>query len=109
MNLVGRPIILEMLFEGRILDSDEALRPGLLNRVVDDSDLESEVSATAARIAAGAPLAARMSKKVTRRLLEPKPWNRDELIAVYAPCDSADYTEGVAAFAQKRDPVFHGR
>ena len=108
-NLVGRPLLLEMLLEGRILDADEALARGMINRVVDDDDLQREVAATAARIAAGAPLAARMSKRVSRRLLDSTPVSREEQDAAFAPCDSDDYAEGLAAFAEKRSPRFLGR
>lgn len=107
-QLVGRPLVLEMLLEGRIMDSAEAERRGVVNRVVGDDDLQQEVSACVRRIADGAPLAARMSKQVTRRLLDPTPVSRREHEAAYAPCDSDDYAEGLAAFAQKRSPVFRG-
>ncbi len=107
-QLVGRPLVLEMLLEGRIMDAAEAERRGVVNRVVEDEALEQEVYACARRIADGAPLAARMSKQVTRRLLDPTPVSRQEHEAAYAPCDSDDYAEGLAAFAQKRNPVFRG-
>jgi len=108
MRLVGRPLILEMLYEGRIMDAAEAERRGVVNRVIPDADLEAHVLKSAVRIAAGAPLAARMSKEVTRRLLEPSAYTREELVYAYSPCDSDDYREGMTAFAEKRDPRFRG-
>jgi len=109
MDLVGRALVLELLLEGRILDAEEALSRGLVNRVVADEALEDEVAKTAARIARGAPLAARMTKKLAMRLLDPTPMSEDEIRESYEPCDSEDYAEGVRAFLAKEKPTFRGQ
>lgn len=109
LDLVGKAMVLELLLEGRIMDAVEAERRGLVNRVVDDAKLETEVMETAERIASGAPLAARMTKKVLNRLLDdPAPISEAETRESYEPCDSADYREGFEAFMAKRAPKFSG-
>jgi enoyl-CoA hydratase/carnithine racemase len=109
LRLVGPATALEILLEGRIYDAAEALAKGLVNRVVPDARLEAEVLATARRIAAGAPIAARLHKKFVRRLADRAPLTAAERDEAYAACDSADYRAGFAAFIAKRAPVFEGR
>jgi len=107
--VLGRALVMELLLEGRILDSEEAARRGLVSRVVADHGLEAEVAATAARIAEGAPLANRATKRFLRRLADGRPLTAAETAEAYALCDSADYAEGLAAFLAKRKPKFEGR
>ncbi len=110
LDLVGKALVLEFLLEGQVIDAGEALRHRLVNRVVDDAALETETMATAQRIASGAPLAARMTKKVLNRLLDdPSPISEAETRESYAPCDSDDYREGYTAFLEKRTPAFKGK
>lgn len=109
LDIVGPAVVMEMLLEGRMFDADEALQKGLVNRVVGDDELAENTYATAARIAAGAPLAAHMNKKTLQRLKDPKPISEQELMDSYAACDSADYAEGVRAFLAKEKPQFEGR
>ena len=107
--LVGRAGAAELLLEGRVLTAAEAQARGLVQRVLPDAEVEAEVQATAARIAAGAPLAARLHRACLNRLEDPRPLSAAEAELPYSACDSADYREGIEAFLAKRPPRFQGR
>ena len=108
-QLVGPANAMEILLEGRIFGADEALRMGLVNRVVADGELDAEVAATTARIAEGAPLVARWHKKFTRRLLQPAPLSPEELDESYHCFGTEDFRAGYQAFLAKTRPEFRGR
>ncbi|MBL8489746.1 MAG: enoyl-CoA hydratase/isomerase family protein [Rhodocyclaceae bacterium] len=108
--LAGPAVALEILLEGRILTAREAYEKGLLTRVVADEAVATEAAATARRIAAGAPLAARAHKRLVRRLTATvPPLTEAEVRENFAFLDSHDYREGLAAFLAKRRPEFQGR
>jgi enoyl-CoA hydratase len=109
LRLAGPAVVLEILLEGRILSSAEALQKGLLSRVVPEEQLADEVAATVRRICDGAPLVARWHKQWARRLQQDAPLSDAELRASFAFLDTEDYREGLAAFLEKRKPVFRGR
>ena len=109
LQLVGPANALEILLEGRIFGADDALRMGLINRVVPDAELDSELEATVARIAEGAPLVARWHKKFTRRLLHPEPLSPNELDESFACFGTEDFRAGYRAFLAKTRPEFEGR
>lgn len=109
LDLVGPTVLLEILLEGRILDSAEALAKGLLTRVVDDDQLVQEARETARRIAAGAPLVARWHKQWVHRLSNRGPLSDDEKRAAFDFLQTDDYREGLSAFLEKRHPQFRGR
>ena len=109
MALTGPAGALEILLEGRVFGTDDALRLGLVNRVVPDETVEEEVYAAARRIADGAPLAARWHKKFVRRLLEPRPLTPEEIDEGFHSLGTEDYQTGVRAFLAKEKPRFRGR
>jgi len=108
LQLAGPALVLELLLEGRVLNADEAVSRGLVNRVVADHQLQAHTWESATRIAAGAPLAARMTKRLVRRVMSGQTALSSELDDCYALCDSADYAAGVRAFLNKQKPVFDG-
>jgi enoyl-CoA hydratase/carnithine racemase len=109
LALAGRAVTLEILLEGRVFDAPEARAKGLLTRVVPAAGLAAEVDAITRRIAAGAPLAARINKETIRRLSPPPaPLSAAEIDAHFAYAESRDHREGVDAFLTHRRPHFHG-
>lgn len=109
VDLIGRRATLEILLEGRIFGADEALRKGLVSRVVPDGEVEEEVFATARRIAAAAPLVNHWHKEFIRRLADPTPLSAAERDRAYACYETEDYRTGCRAFAEKKQPEFTGR
>src|SRR5450830_1199247 len=102
---VGLTAARQMLLEAAILSAAEMKANGFLSRVVPDAALADAAQASAQRIAALAPQAARLNKQTLRSLLNP-------LASVahpdktYAYADSAEHREGIGAFLEKRKPAF---
>jgi enoyl-CoA hydratase len=109
IDLVGRPVAMEILLEGRVFGAEEAKQKGLVNRVVPDDKVEEESLACARRIAEGAPLVARWHKKFARRLADPSPLAEAERDEAYACFDTEDYRAGFRAFLARQKPEFKGK
>jgi enoyl-CoA hydratase/carnithine racemase len=109
VELIGPANALEILLEGRIHSADEALRIGLVNRVVPDAEVEQETLASAGRIAEGAPLVARWHKKFTRRIMQPEPLGDAEMDESFHCFETEDFRAGYRAFLAKSKPEFRGR
>jgi enoyl-CoA hydratase/carnithine racemase len=91
------------------LDAPEMKARGFLQRVVPHEHLALEVQASADRIARLAPQAARMNKKLLRRLAgraPDAPLPEDVLARAYDYATSAEHREGISAFLEKRSPRF---
>ena len=101
----------ELLFSADRVPSAECLALGLANRVVPDDALAEESMSMARRIAAGPPIALRMMKDNLNRALHQDLQSCLDLEAerMVRGAMTEDYLEGVAAFAEKRPPVFRGR
>ena len=105
---VGYPKAFELMATGATLAAEEALRLGLVNRVVAREELDAAVDELAARLAAAPqPALARIKAALNRgeqsRLAAALDFEAEGQAECFA---SADFLEGVAAFMQKRAPVF---
>ena len=109
LRLAGPAVMKEILLEGRILSATEAYAKGLVTRVVADEQTIGEAYATARRICAGAPLVAGWHKQWINRLLDGRALSDEEKAASFAFLETEDYQEGLAAFLEKRKPVFKSR
>ena len=108
-RLVG-PAARELLFTGRQIGALDAYRLGLIDYLVPAGDVLPTAHALAADIAANAPLAVRAVKRALREAEGlPETAAADAIARHRQPLDATtDYTEGLAAFAEKRKPRFTG-
>ncbi len=110
-RLVGMGKALELAYLADPLDAGTAERLGLVNRVVPGDSLAEEVGALARRLAEGPTLAYALTKRAMRRAATstfPEALEYEGQLQAIAGA-SADYSEGVAAFVEKRPARFSGR
>lgn len=110
-RIVGGGAARDLLFTGRHLSAEEAFHLGLVDRLVPAESVPGAAAALAASIAANAPLAVRAVKRALQESHgTPLAQARRAVNALRAALDAtADYEEGLAAFAERRAPRFTGR
>jgi enoyl-CoA hydratase/carnithine racemase len=113
LDVIGLARTKELFLTGRNLDAGRAAQIGLVNEVVDDERLEGAAVELAAGVAANAPLSLRGNKQAIDLLnSSPELTEQQEagLVALRESCfSSADFREGIRAFAEKRRPQWTGR
>ncbi|MBW8825594.1 MAG: enoyl-CoA hydratase/isomerase family protein [Acidobacteria bacterium] len=109
--IVGVSNATDLLLTARLIDAAEALRIGLVHRVVAAAELDAVVDDLAASVAANAPLTVAALKAICKAVADPgAPADRGRLDALVAACfESDDYGEGRRAFLEKRPADFNGR
>jgi enoyl-CoA hydratase/carnithine racemase len=107
-RIVGPAKAKELIFTGDSIDAAEALRIGLVNRLVDENELEPAVTALAERIAGQPPIAVRGSKRcVDRAYNQSLGEGLREAAVGQAECiRSADFLEAMKSNLEKRAPVY---
>jgi enoyl-CoA hydratase len=109
-RLIGYGNAARWILTGDRFSAAEALRVGLVQEVVPDDELDRRVEAIAGRIAANPPIAVQAAKHLIRQsqgtsVEQGLAWEND----LYSyEMTTADSREGIAAFLEKRDPVFRG-
>jgi enoyl-CoA hydratase len=110
-RLCGKGVAHEMILTGEMITAEEALRVGLVNRVVEQAELLTTAESMAKKIIANAPLAVKYAMEAVERGME---MPQEEGLFLEASlfglcCATEDMREGTRAFLEKRPAKFQGR
>jgi enoyl-CoA hydratase len=110
-RLVGKGLAHELILTGEMISAEEALRIGLVNKVVEPGELLATAEALAKKIIANAPIAVQYAMEAVERGIE---MPQEEGLYLEATlfglcCATQDMREGTGAFVEKRPAKFEGR
>ncbi len=113
LQRVGSNIAMEMFFTASTIGADRARELGIINHIVEISELENFVMNIAEKISSNAPLAISLIKKQVHQLayrtVEQLTNDEKSKSAIKAVYHSKDFAEGKKAFIEKRKPRFTGK
>ncbi len=110
-RLIGMSRAMDILLTGRDITAEESLRIGLATMVLPDDEFAAGVQRYAAMLASGPPIALALTKRLVLGSADASldAGLREEITHIKTCFATADVREAVAAFGEKRVPVFRGR
>ncbi len=110
-RLVGYAKAAELIFSGEVIDAREALRLGLVNKVVPHEELPAATRAFALKFVKNAPIPIALAKKALQnfpRIDLAQALDHERFAQAFC-WNTEDRTEGMKSFVEKREPVFKGK
>jgi enoyl-CoA hydratase/carnithine racemase len=110
-QIAGHGVAADLALTGRAMGAEEALRHGIVSRVVPDDELDETVLAVAHEIAAAPAFTVKMFRRTLSRMADPlvKQSIQEEAVSQSLVFASDDYAEMKAARAEGRDPKYRNR
>lgn len=110
-QMAGHGLVADLALTGRPMLADEALRHGVVSRVVPDEELDEKALEIAHTIAGNAAFSVQMFRRTLGRMANPLVQQSlaEEALTQSLVFQSYDYAEGKAARAEQREPKFEGR
>lgn len=106
-SLFGAANLKKMLLAARLLTAEELAPTGFIEAIVPATEITNAAQQLADRLSQGAPITQRVSKQVIERWV--RAHHDESLDLIRAAYGSEDFHEGVAAFTEKRPPVWKGK
>jgi enoyl-CoA hydratase/carnithine racemase len=110
-QMAGHGLVSDLALTGRVMEAEEALRHGVVSRVVPEAELEDASMTLCREIASQPPFAIRMFRRTLGRMANPlaRSSMQEESMAMAAIYETEDYSEMKRANVEGRRPRYRGR